>query len=523
VTSPAGLSRFADFVHPRSPFPRFEPDLLPRHAPPRRILVLGAGLAGLSAAYQLVRAGHDVVVLEARDRPGGRIETIRVPFQQGQTAEAGAMFVPGHHTLTIGYVGMLGLPLLEITEQATDLVLYLRGGRIGQPGSPKATWPAQVPLSSTEQQGGYFGLWASYVLPVATRALGNPRDPGWPGPALAGYDNQTFAEFLRQEGASAGAIEVLKLGYFDLFGDGIFAVSSLDILRDIALQTDGIPPQLRPGATVRRDFPPPVVERFRMGDGTLVDPAHVATRTYTIQGGNDRLPAALAATPELAPRISYGEEIARIEETGSGVKVTASSGRTWEGDRAIITIPFSVLREIELRGPVSGPKREAIDQLRATSVTRVFVQTGSRPWQAAGLPGCAATDLPIMYVNDQTNSQPGPAGILESYSAGPRARAWAAMPEAARHDEVIRQLELVYPGVAAAMVGTASKCWDQDRYARGDYCYFEPGEMRRLYPVLAGPEGRLHFAGEHTSALPGWMQGAFESGHRAAAEVHFAT
>jgi monoamine oxidase len=521
VTQP-DASRFADFLHPRSRFPRFEPQLLPAHPAPRRVLVLGAGLAGLSAAYQLVKAGHEVLVLEARDRPGGRIETLRQPFQQGQTAEAGAMFVPGHHTLTIGYVGMLGLPLLDITETATDLVLYLRGTRIGQPGSPDAAWPPPISLSPAEQQGGYFGLWARYVLPVATRALGDPRAPDWPGPALAGYDDMTFAEFLRQQGASSGALEILQLGYFDLFGDGIFAVSSLDILRDIALQVDGIPPQVRPGCTVARDFPAPVVEQFRMGDGTWADPAQVATRTYTIQGGNDRLPRSLAATPELANRIAYGEEIVRIEDTGNGVRVGAGSGKTWEADRAIVTIPFSVLRDLELRGPVSEPKRRAIRELRATSVTRVFVQTSTRPWTTLGLPGCAATDLPVMYLNDQTNSQPGPAGILESYSAGPRARAWAALAERERHAAVIAQLDQVYPGIAAAVVGTASKCWDEDRYARGDYCYFEPGEMRRLGPLLARPEGRLHFAGEHTSALPGWMQGAFESGHRAAAEVHFA-
>ncbi len=510
----------APFVHPRSPFPRFQAQLLPTHQKPKRVLVLGAGLAGLSAAYQLVKAGHHVEVIEARDRPGGRVETLRSPFQQNQTAEAGAMFVPGHHTLTMGYIGMLGLPLLQITEQPTDLVVYLRGGRVPQAGTANATWPSQLGLSGPEQQGGYFGLWASYVLPAAQKALGDPRSAGWPGPALAQYDDQTFAEFLRSEGASAGAIEVLSLGYFGLFGDGIAAVSSLDVLRDICLQLEGIPPQLKPGGSIARDFPPPVVSEFRMGNGTLVDPGQAETKTYTIQGGNDGLPRALAETPELQHRISYGQVITRIEDPGSGVRVTASSGKVWEGDRAVITIPFPVLRTIEVRAPLTPEKRKAIGELRATSVTRVFVQTSSRPWQSAGLPGCAATDLPVMYLNDQTNSQPGPAGILESYSAGPRARAWAAVPETERHREVITQLDRVYPGVAAAVIGTASRSWDQDPYARGDYCYFEPGEMRRLLPVLGAPEGRLHFSGEHTSALPGWMQGAFESGHRAAAEVH---
>ena len=181
-----------------------------------------------------------------------------------------------------------------------------------------------------------------------------------------------------------------------------------------------------------------------------------------------------------------------------------------------------MLRDIEIRAALSDAKRQVIAGLRATSVTRTFVQTSTRPWVQMGLPGTASTDLPIMYVNDQSISQPGPAGILESYSAGPRARAWAAIPLADRCAETVAQLNLVYPGVAQAVVATASKCWDDDEWARGDYCYFEPGEMRRYLPAIARPEGRLHFAGEHTSSMPGWMQGAFESGHRAAAEVYSA-
>src|SRR5439155_18600492 len=185
---------------------------------------------------------------------------------------------------------------------------------------------------------------------------------------------------------------------------------------------------------------------------TIVDAAEVANNTYTIQGGNDRIPSGLAVTAQLAGRVEYGVAVTRIEDTGNGVRVTASGGRNWEAERAIITIPFPVLREIELAAPVSLAKREAIAGLRATSVTRVFVQTSTRPWETLGLAGCAATDLPIMYVNNQSASQPGPAGILESYSAGPRARAWAALADSERHAQVVAQLDQVYPGMASATV-----------------------------------------------------------------------
>jgi monoamine oxidase len=419
----------------------------------------------------------------------------------------------------MGYVGMLELPLLEIKEAPTDLVVWLRGTRIGQPGAANAAWP--VSLSAPEQQEGYFGLWAQYVLPTVHNSIGDPRAPGWPGPAQLPFEQQTFAEFLRAQGASSAAIEVLKLGYFDLFGDGIYAVAALDVLRDLALTLEGVPPQVKPGFTLARQFGAPAAERFRLAGGGTLDAAQVAPLAFTIEGGNDRLPRALAATAALARRIEYETAVARIEDTGSAVRVTSRDGRSWEAAAAIITLPFSVLRELELRAPLSEPKRRVIRELRATSVTRTYVQTAGRPWQAMGLAGTAATDLPIMYVNDQSITQPGPAGILESYSAGPRARAWAALPPADRHAGVVAQLDQVYPGVAQSVLATTSKCWDDDEFARGDYIYFEPGEMARFLPVVARPEGRLHFAGEHTSCMPGWMQGAFESGHRAAAEVHW--
>ena len=511
--------RSTDFVHPRSPFPAFVPQLYPPHLAPKSVLVIGAGLAGLSAAYQLALAGHEVTVLEAKERAGGRVETLREPFQQGQVAEAGAMFVPGHHTLTIGYVGMLDLPLLEVKANPSDLVVYLRNTRITTPNTPAAAWPFTLPAA--EQQDGYFGLWAAYVLPVVHQEIGNVREPGWPPASLAGYDNQSFAEFLRSRGASPGAMEILKLGYFDLFGEGMYSVGALDVLRDLSLTLEGVPPQVKPGASIARDFPPPVVNKFRLSGGATLDLQQAEALTFTIAGGNDQLPRRLAETDPIRERIRYGDPVARITDRGNGVRVTTRAGRRYDAAEAIITLPFSVLRELELDAPLSPVKRQIIARLGSTSVTRTFVQTATRPWQAAGLPGIAATDLPIMYINDQTISQPGTPGILESYSVGPRARDWAALAAAARHSQTVAQLELVYPGVAAAVLATASKCWDDDEFALGDYCYFEPGELARWMPVIAQPEGRLHFAGEHTSCLPGWMQGAFESGHRAAAEVHF--
>ena len=137
--------------------------------------------------------------------------------------------------------------------------------------------------------------------------------------------------------------------------------------------------------------------------------------------------------------------------------------------------------------------------------------------------GIAVADLPIMYVNDQTITQKGVHGILESYSAGPYARAWASMNDNKRRRELLTQLDLIYPGVSRHVMAHAMFNWDTEPYSRGAYACFEPGQLQRQYPIIRRPEGRLHFAGDHCSSLPGWMQGAFESGHDVAVEVHNAS
>jgi monoamine oxidase len=131
----------------------------------------------------------------------------------------------------------------------------------------------------------------------------------------------------------------------------------------------------------------------------------------------------------------------------------------------------------------------------------------------------AATDLPVKWIFDQTVNQPGPRGILEAQATGADARMLSAMPEQERLQVALSYVERVYPGVRDQFELGMSKSWDDDPWARGAYPYFRPGQMRRLLPHIARPEGRVHFAGEHTSSWSGYMQGAIESGLRAAREI----
>lgn len=500
--------------------PRFSPTLLEAGRPAQRVLVLGAGMAGLSAAYQLVRAGHDVRVLEARDVAGGRVRTLRDPFTGGMHAEAGAMFLNGHHTLTMGYVDLLGLTLVPIPASGSPLA-YMRGRRLINVDRRTTKWP--VPLRPDERGLGLHDLWARYILPVAHRDLQHVNARRFPPRALEPYAGMTAAAFLRHRGASAGAIEIFNVGYLDLTGNGMHCASALTMLRDLTAFIDGLPP-LAGGFSVGRREPSPFRHRVSVvGHPKGETLGQLREGEFTIDGGNDTLPRALAATPELRRRITYGAVVAQLAETRDGVRVSARTARGlrhWDADVVICTIPFSVLRHIPLDLPVSDAVRTVIDQMLYTSVVRQYLQTARRPWNRVNRSGIAITDTPVMYLNDQSITQPGPRGILESYSTGPNARGWAVLSERERRRELLRQVDQVYPRLSRGITAHAMIDWDAEPFARGGYCSFEPYMLERQQPLVQRPSGRLYFAGDHVSSLPGWIQGALESGHAAALAVH---
>jgi monoamine oxidase len=509
------------------PFPT--KPMAPKPGPPQRVAVLGAGLSGLCAADLLTQAGHDVILLEAADRAGGRVHTLRDGFSEGLHADAGAAFVMGGHTLTAGYCAQFGLELLPVPVTPGVEVDYLNGTRLLNTGGGNTTWP--VALLPSEQGKTIFALMEQYLTPVFQELMGfDPRDPAWPQPPIAQFDAVTFAGLLASKGASPGVVSLLRLGFADFWGDGVSATSAMLILRDDAFmaalsQTPGDPPQAHPASRRFRHY----AAVARMKDPRSMQPL-TPLGVYRIRRGTDQLTRAFAG--RLGARIRFGTPVVAIRQNDRGVEVDCGNGGGMiQADRVISTIPCSVLRDIAISPALPEPKAAAIRDLPYTSVTRVFLEFNTRYWQAQGCIGTASTDLPVtsaperqgMWTEDATATQTTPRGILDCYFTGAPARLVGAMAPPERARFALEQVELVFPGAREHYSGNAvSKCWDEDPWARGDYCWFTPGQMQQVYPQLARPEGRIHFAGDHTSALPGWMQGALESGFRTAGEVNSA-
>ncbi len=441
----------------------------------KRIVVVGAGIAGLTAAYELMKQGHDVQLLEARMRPGGRVYTLRDSFADGLYAEAGAVDIGDGYELLMRYIREFNLQLADVPKNSKQVV-FARGKRYVVPAGQEPDWP--LDLKPEERKLGQAGLWKKYV-PPALAEIGDPSSSGWPSSNALKYDATTFNDFLLSYGASR---EATQLFHFSLNGDDFDHLSALQSLMWESLFTRNN--EWRP-----------------------------------LRGGNDQLPKAFAA--RLGNRIRYGAAVVKLEQNDKKTRVTFLNGGSQqqiEADRVVVAIPFSVLRKTELDNSFSPQKRKAISELRYEDITEVFLQSKHRFWSEGGVEGTAMTDLPINVVEDHTAAQAGTRGILQSQTERDTARrVWSMKPEE-RVRWTLEYLDKVHPGFAENFEGGTSFSWIEEPWSLGAWAYYAPGEVAALYPHVASPEGRIHFAGEHTT-MNMTMEGAAQSGVRAANEV----
>lgn len=449
--------------------------------PSKRVLVLGAGLAGLAAAWELEEAGHEVTVLEARTRPGGRVFTLREPFADDLYAEAGAIAFSSTYTHANRYIDALGLERADLTQSDLRALYHLKGRRFSVAPGKQADWPYR--LTDEERGLGPMGILKRYMFDTLPSEISDPES--WNQSPLVGLDKMTLGEYMRSQGASRGAVDLIRdTQWFGMAVDRGSALSSA--LSDFGLFMNSQP--------------------------------------FVLAGGNDQLPTAMAK--RLSQSIRYSVRVVAIRQNKTGVEVLARRGdraESFQAARAICTIPATVLRDIRMEPELPDDKRAAIANLPYVDATRTYLQMSRGFWFDEGVTGSAATDLPIGQVWRQPPTHAGgphERAILESYVIGPAASRLAARSESEIIEHTLRHMEKVHPKIYEYEEGGVVKAWSKDPYALGCVSWPGPGDVTQYLEPLQRPHGRIHFAGEHTSVLRSTMEGALRSGIRAAHEVN---
>ena len=435
-------------------------------------MILGAGLAGLSAGWHLKNAGHDVTILEAQLHPGGRVHTIREGLSDDLYAEAGAGRIPSTHNVTLEWVKYFGLELEPFYPTEGAQVALLKGKRVKIP-SDKPVDMSLVPLDLTaeERRIGLENLEGHY-LGAASKQVGDQTLAIWP-PAAAWLAGITARDFLREKGASDDAIHYILFGFED------------DAAADFI--------------------------NFQVN--------HNSGPLTRIKGGNDLLPRALAA--KLRHHIHYGCAVELIERGENRVNIACRHAGMLDhvgADAVICTIPYSVLRRVAVKPEWSPRKRKVIDNLNYGPVVRTTYQVSHRYWEAEGLNGFGTSDRNF-EVWHPTHGKPGRRGLLQAYNYEGYARELDQLDETDRAERAIRDMDEVYPGLRPNLEGMVIKSWANDPWQRGAYTVYPVGQLE-WFPEICRPEGGIWFAGEHASPWPGWMQGALTSGIKAAKQIN---
>ena len=449
------------------------------------VVVLGAGLSGLNAALLLEEQGLRVIVVEGRTRPGGRLHTFDdVP---GKPDGGGSGIGRGYARL-VDTAQKLGVPLdpqRARTELARDDSLIAIQGQLIRPEA----WATHNLNPYVGEDRSTMPWLMAFQALRATNPL--PEAAAWRDPAYASSDI-SVANYLTAKGWTPAQIQLAFATNpsYGNSGQDLTALMWFHIFKNAELMAG-------------------------TGGGAMA-----------ARGGNQRIPEAMARA--VKGEIHYGKTAVRVSGTDNDASVITSDGSVFTGKAVVCALPFSAARLVRFDPAPPMLQQDAIDTLAYNKVHQIHFVPTRKFWESDGLPpsmwsdGIAARFIGLRYgavaPNAAPNTKPQITTFLSfanGFMADRRDRLGAAGATAAVLDELAR----IRPSTRGALRVVKVHSWGADPFAGGAYACWQPGQITRYANELSKPHGRVFFAGEHTAAIARGMEGAMESGERAALEV----
>ena len=450
--------------------------------PPTDVIVIGAGFSGLAAALRLEEEGARVTVLEAKAQVGGRVRSL----DRGDgVQEAGGTTIGAGYERVIGAAKRFGVPLIDATPMLAffrEQALALRGELIRQD-----EWPAH-PANPFPEADRAVMPWA-FARTLAARhcALAQPQD--WLREDHAGLD-VSMRDWMR----SRGLEDAVPLGY-DLnpsYGRDAADISALMLFARAAFSI-----------AQRRKAPPGVVG-------------------WTARDGVQRIPEAMAGA--LRSEVRLGVPVAAIECDGRGARVHGMHGGVWRAARVVCSAPVPSLRRIHIDPPLTGMQTEAVAALPAQPMMQLYFSCESPFWEQDGHSPSMFTDgVAGMVAAHRRAESPKEVTGITAWAMGRNAERLDALPEDDAQRLVSGEIERLRPAAHGQLRYVGRQSWGSDPFSGGGWAYFRPGQIGSFASALGKPHARVHFCGEHLARIDRGMEGAMESGVKAAQEIAAST
>lgn len=450
------------------------------HEAADEVVVVGAGIAGLTCAFRLRQAGVPVRVIEASNRVGGRMFSLRDHFPDGQVVELGGELIDSDHVRIRTLAQELGIALddLHTDDPALQGDVWFAGGRS---------------YSEAELVRAFVPLAAAIERDLATLGEG---DITWDAPAGAqALDALSVSQWLQREGAEGWLRTLIEVAYTTEMGLECEQQSALNLLTFIGTDADA----------------------FRIFGSS--------DERYHVRAGNDSILQALAE--RTADAIQTGSALESLRQDADGRYVLSvrqgSASREVRARHVVLAIPFTTLRQVRLELELPEFKRRAIERLRYGTNAKLMIGFDERVWRTRHRRnGSVYADLPFQTTWETTRLQPGRGGVLTNFTGGAHGLALGEGTAKAQADLAAQQLEAIFPGIAAARDGAREvrMHWPSQPWAQGSYACLTPGDWTSLRGAMGTAVGQLHFAGEHCALdTQGFMEGGCESGEAVAAAI----